>query len=82
MRLAFGPQIWGGVIGGLGLEEGNSAADFYASYYNDHVRGTQMPSHGRVSLSFGWPSSRLRLPVDPAAVVPQDAGVLLNNQTG
>ncbi|CAM9191796.1 unnamed protein product, partial [Hapterophycus canaliculatus] len=29
-------QIWGGVIGGLGLEEGSSAADFYASYYNDH----------------------------------------------
>eukprot|EP00752_Nemacystus_decipiens_P007462 g6667.t1 len=29
-------KIWGGVIGGLGLEEGNSAADFYASYYNDH----------------------------------------------
>lgn len=31
-------QIWGGVIGGLGLEEDSSAADFYASYYNDHVR--------------------------------------------
>lgn len=32
-------QTWGGVIGELGLEEGSSAADFYASYYNDHVRG-------------------------------------------
>lgn len=32
-------QIWGGVIGALGLEEGNGGADFYASFYNDHVRG-------------------------------------------
>lgn len=46
-------QIWGGVIGGLGLEEGNSAADFYASYYNDHVRGTAMRSRGRVKFFFG-----------------------------
>ncbi|CBN76107.1 Endo-1,3-beta-glucanase, family GH81 [Ectocarpus siliculosus] len=29
-------KIWGGVIGGLGLEEDSRAADFYASYYNDH----------------------------------------------
>ncbi|CAN0304217.1 unnamed protein product [Ascophyllum nodosum] len=28
--------IWGGVIGSLGLEEGNGGADFYAAYYNDH----------------------------------------------
>ncbi|CAM9159945.1 unnamed protein product [Ectocarpus fasciculatus] len=28
--------VWGGVIGEQGLEEDNSAADFYASYYNDH----------------------------------------------
>lgn len=34
-------QIWGGVIGGLGLEEDSRAADFYASYYNDHVREQQ-----------------------------------------
>lgn len=30
-------QIWGGVIGSLGLEEGNEGADFYAVFYNDHV---------------------------------------------
>ena len=29
-------QTWGGVIGSLGLEE--DGADFYASYYTDHVR--------------------------------------------
>ncbi|CAN0065398.1 unnamed protein product, partial [Ectocarpus sp. 6 AP-2014] len=28
--------VWGGVIGEQGLEEENGAADFYASYYNDH----------------------------------------------
>ncbi|CAM9375193.1 unnamed protein product [Ectocarpus sp. 8 AP-2014] len=28
--------VWGGVIGEQGLEEDNGAADFYASYYNDH----------------------------------------------
>ncbi|CAM9161037.1 unnamed protein product, partial [Hapterophycus canaliculatus] len=28
--------VWGGVIGEQGLEEDNDAADFYASYYNDH----------------------------------------------
>eukprot|EP00903_Cladosiphon_okamuranus_P021661 g19915.t1 len=28
--------VWGGVIGALGLEEGNESADFYASFYNDH----------------------------------------------
>lgn len=53
--LMVSSQIWGGVIGGLGLEEGNSAADFYASYYNDHVRGTftLMRSRGsRVKLPF------------------------------
>ncbi|CAM9216242.1 unnamed protein product [Ascophyllum nodosum] len=27
---------WGGIIGALGLDEDNRAADFYAAYYNDH----------------------------------------------
>lgn len=30
-------QVWGGIIGALGLEEGNESADFYAAFYNDHV---------------------------------------------
>eukprot|EP00904_Undaria_pinnatifida_P011660 jgi/Undpi1/7624/HiC_scaffold_23.g10097.m1 len=29
-------QVWGGVIGSLGLQEGNEGADFYAAFYNDH----------------------------------------------
>ncbi|CAM9504804.1 unnamed protein product, partial [Ectocarpus fasciculatus] len=28
--------VWGGIIGALGLEEGNESADFYAAFYNDH----------------------------------------------
>lgn len=40
------------MIGGLGLEEGNSAADFYASYYNDHVRSLPMRSRYEAKLSF------------------------------
>lgn len=38
------------MIGGLGLEEGNSAADFYASYYNDHVRGISMRFRGKMTF--------------------------------
>lgn len=33
-------QIWGGLIGSLGLQEGGEGADFYASFYNDHVSDT------------------------------------------
>lgn len=36
-RVGNHTQIWGGVIGALGLEEGNEGADFYAAFYNDHV---------------------------------------------
>ena len=38
VRVVFFSQTWGGVIGALGLEEEGGGADFYASYYNDHVR--------------------------------------------
>eukprot|EP00903_Cladosiphon_okamuranus_P008293 g7980.t1 len=48
--------IWGGVIGGLGLEEGNSAADFYASYYNDHHFHYSYVIHAAAALAHLRPS--------------------------
>ena len=69
--LMVSSQIWGGVIGGLGLEEGNSAADFYASYYNDHVRGRHfhVDAKPRRQGQVAFPNGhlvRLQSPVDAA----------------